>query len=254
MGTEIISMDTPRIHTFETREEAAASLADSLVKEYLHSDTKHPLLLLFSGGSALSIIEHLPIPADVSLLTFSVVDERDDPSLNTSNFQELKHTEWFQKMTAGGASYIDPLADARLSSEEKAAAFEHALRQWKKGHEDGSIVALLGMGADGHTAGVFPARNTKTFDRLFRGDRWVVAHTVPDAPSYPERITTTLTFLQKEVHKVYVFICGLEKEAAWKHLLAQDMPLPMLPLLGIYGMHQGEIFTDLKSKAFSQEN
>lgn len=230
-----------------TKKEAAENLARSLAKKYLDTDADHPVLILFSGGSALSVIGYLPPVPDASFLTLSVIDERDDPSLETSNFQELKRTAWFQEMIACGASSIDPLADASLSTEKKAALFERSLRRWKEEHVDGSTVVLLGMGADGHTAGIFPAENAETFDRLFQSDAWVIAHTVPGAPSYPRRITTTLSFLQKEPDKVYVFICGQEKELAWNHLIAHDVPLPKLPILGIYGIRQAEIFTDLPS-------
>lgn len=245
-------MNIPRIHTFSTREEAAKHLAGVLREECL--DTKQPLLLLFSGGSALSVTDYLPASSDAAFLTLSVVDERDDPSKKASNFQELKRTPWFQKMMLCGASSIDPLTDNHLSTEKKALAFERTLRQWKENHRDGSIIVILGMGADGHTAGIFPAQEAEIFDQLFQGDAWVIGYTVPEAPSCPTRITATLTFLQQEAAKVYVFLCGQEKATTWEHLLANDIVLSTLPILGIYGMRQVAIYTDLSSGLQAQKS
>lgn len=244
-------MNTPRIHTYATKEAAANNLARTLATECL--DMERPTLLLFSGGSALSVTEHLPFPADASFLTLSVVDERADPSGATSNFQELSRTPWFQKMISAGATALDPLTSADLSTKEQAQAFERALRQWQETHKNGLIVAILGMGADGHTAGIFPSGAAATFAQRFQGDAWVTAHTIPEAPSYPERITTTLTFLQQVVDRVYVFLCGREKEIAWRHLLTQDLPLSTLPILGIYEMRQPQIFTDLSPETIPQK-
>lgn len=246
-------MYTPRIHTFNTREQAARQLASSLGEECAaYSDAKRPLLLLFSGGSALSVIDHLPPSPDASFLTLSVADERDDPSGKTSNFQELKRTPWFRKMIGCGASSIDPLAATHLTTEEKAIAFERALRQWKEEHKDGSIIALLGMGADGHTAGIFPIGDSAAFASRFQSRLWVIGSTVPEAPSCSARITTTLAFLQQEAARVYVFICGQEKSAVWEHLLARDTSLSALPILGIYEMQQVALYTDLPSGSASQ--
>ena len=245
-------MHTPRIHTFTDKEQAASDLAQTLAQECL--DAKRPTLLLFSGGSALSVIQYLPLFSDAAFLTLSVVDERADPSGATSNFQELSRTPWFQAMRAAGAATIDPLSSATSFSQEKAQAFEHALRQWQETHKNGLIVALLGMGADGHTAGIFPTPATETFAQLFQSEAWVAAHTVPGAPSYPERLTTTLTFLQQVADRVYVFICGREKEIAWRHLLAQDLALSALPILGIYAMRQPQIFTDLSSEKITPKS
>jgi 6-phosphogluconolactonase/glucosamine-6-phosphate isomerase/deaminase len=246
-------MDTPRIHTFSTKKKAAQQLASSLGEECeAYSDAKRPLLLLFSGGSALSLIDHLPTFLDASFLTLSVVDERDDPSLRTSNFQELKRTPWFRKMIGCGASSLDPLAATHLPTGEKAIAFERALRQWKEEHEDGSIIALLGMGADGHTAGIFPTGDAAAFASRFQGRSWVIGYAVPEAPSCSARITTTLAFLQQEAARVYVFICGREKSAAWEHLLARDTLISALPILGIYEMRQVALYTDLPAAPASQ--
>lgn len=244
-------MNTPRIHTYATKEAATDNLARALATECL--DMRQPILLLFSGGSVLSVVEHLPLSADASFLTLSVADERADPSGATSNFQELSRTSWFQKTLAAGATALNPLALESPSSQEQARAFERALRQWQETHKNGLIVAILGMGADGHTAGIFPSSAAATFAQQFQSDAWVTAHTVPGAPSYPERITTTLTFLQQVVDKVYVFLCGREKEIAWRHLLAQDLPLSALPILGIYEMRQPQIFTDLSSETIPQK-
>lgn len=246
-------MSTLDIHTFSARGQAVKHLADSLREEYQRClEKKRPLLLLFSGGSALSVIDRLPAFPKASCLTLSVIDERDDPNGKTSNFQELKRTPWFRKMIKRGASSIDPLAAAYLTTGEKALAFENALRQWKTEHGKGMVVAILGMGADGHTAGIFPTEDSTIFASRFQSRPWVIGYTVPEAPGCPLRITATLTFLQQEASKVYVFVCGAEKMAAWGHLLARDTSLAALPILGIYEMRHVALYTDLPLESAPQ--
>ena len=237
-------MITPTVHTSDTDEEAAQALATALAADVL--DGKQDILLLLSGGSALDILEYLPSPDDATFLTISVIDERDDPTRETSNFHTLERARWFQEMVSRGALFIDPLHSINVTKEAKAESFGRAIRQWKETHGSGHIIAVLGMGQDGHTMGVLPSADEETFTELFLGARRFVAHTVHDAPSCPDRITATFTFLQNDVNAVYCYICGEPKREPLRRALSGTVPLHELPIGIIATLPAVQVFTDLR--------
>jgi len=52
--------------------------------------------------------------------------------------------------------------------EKLAHRYESSLFEWAKKHPEGKIIATMGIGFDGHTAGIMPyPENPETFARLF---------------------------------------------------------------------------------------
>ena len=237
-------MTTPTIHAFNDANGAAQALAETLATEEL--DGAADILLLLSGGSALDILGYLPDLDDATFLTISVIDERDDRTRETSNFHALERTRWFQEMISRGASFIDPLHPLDISKETKAESFARTIREWQEAHGTGRIVCVLGMGPDGHTMGIFPSADKEAFTGRFLGARRVVAHTIPGAPSCPDRITATLTFLQNDTAAVYCFICGESKREPLRKALSGEVPLHELPAAVIATLPNAHIFTDIR--------
>lgn len=77
----------------------------------------------------------------------------------------------------------------------------------------------MGIGQDGHTAGIFPGDHGFDFD----GDVWVVGYFVPkEVNQYQERVTVTNTYLQTEIAQAIVYAVGEEKyNMRSAYLLAQ---------------------------------
>lgn len=80
---------------------------------------------------------------------------------------------------------------------------------------------LLGMGADGHTASLFPGTNG-----LREAQRWVIANYVPKLKA--NRLTLTLPVLNNAAHIMFL-VAGAEKASALHAVLQEDEGRSGLP-------------------------
>ena len=183
--------------------------AGKRLTEVLRAHQKTPILLLLSGGSAFSILPYaMSAPLD-ELLTISVLDERFTHDPAGQNFTQLQTTTFGNDALQKGARMIDLTIKQEDSRESVAERFAQALRDWSAAHPDGVIVATMGIGTDGHTAGIMPHVEEVDFD----GAEWVVDYTTPlGANPFPERITVTHTFLSTMVNHAIVYAIGDEKQ------------------------------------------
>lgn len=97
-------------------------------------------------------------------------------------------------------------------------------------------VVLLGMGADMHTASIFPGADQ--LDRALNGDDPLVAMRAPGAPE--PRVTLSAKVL-KQAMNLHVVIVGPEKRAALekaRHLSPQEAPVAAI--LGDATVHWAE--------------
>lgn len=79
-------------------------------------------------------------------------------------------------------------------------------------------LVLLGMGAEGHTASLFPESSA-----LEETERWVVAVKAPDGVFPPVRISLTLPALNA-ADSVFILVSGAEKRAALQRVLESEEP------------------------------
>ena len=102
-----------------------------------------------------------------------------------------------------------------LSSEEAAAAYEEELREFFGPDEPPRFdLILLGLGADGHTASLFP--ETSALDVT---DRWVVVNPVLKLGT--TRLTLTIPVINA-AKAVTFLVAGSDKAGALKEILEGD--------------------------------
>jgi 6-phosphogluconolactonase len=126
----------------------------------------------------------------------------------------------------------------RLEGEREpadAAARADALLRGLLG-DGGLDLALLGMGADGHTASLFPGSPA-----LDERERWVVATEAPPGVTPRPRLTLTLPALAQARH-VVVLVAGAEKRDALRRALADEPPL--LPVARVRGREATTFLVD----------
>jgi 6-phosphogluconolactonase len=100
----------------------------------------------------------------------------------------------------------------RGEAEPESAALEYeSLLRGFFGEEPSFDLVLLGMGADGHTASLFPGSRALSIE-----DRWVAA--VNDAPGGIARVTLTFPVLL-QARAVLVLAAGPEKAEALREVL-----------------------------------
>lgn len=202
---------------------------------------REPLLLLLSGGSCLDLLtntffDHLPEDTVIFPL-----DER-----VTSQAEETNVWKIAQRMPAHMRSRFYECGahtDLEESLVELGQRFTHHISVWLDAHPNGQIVATLGIGTDGHTAGILPDLNAVRFDSHF--EHGLVA-SYESGDIYRGRVTVTLPFLRQRVSKVIVYVAGNKKQAAFT-MLSQSLPLHQAPCGILSQMTNVQLFTDLSN-------
>jgi 6-phosphogluconolactonase len=107
---------------------------------------------------------------------------------------------------------VHPMPTSMASADEAALAYERTLRQFFGPAPPVFDLVLLGLGADGHTASLFPHSPA-----LRESTRQVLAVTAAADP--PVRLTLTLPPLIGAT-RIFVVAAGADKHAALGHVLA----------------------------------
>jgi 6-phosphogluconolactonase/glucosamine-6-phosphate isomerase/deaminase len=203
-------------------------------------------LFFVSGGSAFDVLEKIDEKVLHKNLAVAMVDERFSADEKINNFLQLKQTEFFKKLIMAGGLFFDSTPVKGESIASLTQRFNSFLHTWKRLHPDGTVIALLGMGEDGHTAGIMPfPENKKLFGHLFQEEEWVVGYDAKDKNQYSLRITTTLTFLKEEVDIAIAYVKGENKKEALNRVLAEEGELAEAPARIWREMKGVEIYTDI---------
>lgn len=245
MGEYLKSVGNLTPYMRNTKEEIASFFAKDIsrkLKEF--RDTEHrDVLFLSSGGSALSVLDRIDDDAIGPYLTIGIFDERHDPSNRTSNYAQLRKTNFYKRAVARGCRLIDTSTAKNQTMEELADYYERELRDWREHHPRGAIMATMGIAQNGHTAGIMPfPEDEEYFQRLFEGDRWIVAYDVGNKDPYRYRVTTTFSFL-RYVDLVGIFITGKEKGEMFRSLIREDGNA-QLPGRIIKSLPRGALYVD----------
>lgn len=234
-----------KLYTRKNKEEIATFFAHDIsrkLKEYRDIERKD-VLFLSSGGSSLLALDRIDPEVIGPYLTIGIFDERYDPSNKTSNYAQLRKTEFYKRAVRHGCRLIDTTTKPDTSMEELAEFYEQELRHWRHTHPRGAIMATMGIAANGHTAGIMPfPEDPSYFKKLFEGERWIVAYDVGDKDQFQLRVTTTFTFLRM-VDIVGIFITGENKSEMFRALMSGD-DCAELPGRIIKTLPRGAVYTD----------
>lgn len=242
------------IHSSATGDGALAE-AGKVVSEYLERFASEPVLLLASGGSALRIFSHIKWSTDTSHITLTVLDERYSTDEKINNFAQLAALPFFAGFVASGGKTIDTRVREGESLQQLTQRFDGAMRQWKSQYPYGKVIAIQGMGPDGHTSGIMPyPEDANTFHQIFEdASVWVAGVDVGAKNPYPLRVTTTMTFLREVVDVAIAYIVGSDKRDALERLLTQETPLFVAPVEVLKSMKNVVIITDASAYEKSAE-
>ncbi len=237
-----------RIDTIKdaSTEVLAKKAATALSKQL--SLQKDGFCLLFSGGSALSILTILCDVVDLKLFgkkcTVGVLDERysSDPQIN--NFAQLTQTSCYKKIVSSGATIIDTRIINNESAAQLADRFYKSLSEIKV-----PIIATVGIGPDGHTSGIMPfPENPQKFAELFENkDKLIVEYDATGKNPFTHRVTTTLPLMRKIRYAVGI-VTGEEKHSALQRIRAEAGSLAETPARILNEMENVDIFTNINLK------
>lgn len=227
---QIVATPTPT-------EEASKALTDSL-----RAYPGRPMLLMVSGGSALSLLDLVDISVLGPHITLTVLDERYSTDVAVNNFTQLSETTFFTSCTLAGVHVISTKVLIGESLLDLQLRFDDALHTWKEQYTDGVVVVTVGIGSDGHTAGIFPKIPEVDFD----GKDWTVAYTLPkNINPYPHRVTVTNTFLRDCVDEAIVYAVGPEKSILVNTLESSTFSTQEFPAAVLKEISQLRIFTSV---------
>lgn len=174
---------------------------------------------LLSGGSALDVYAALPAEP-LRAVTFLLVDER------WSRGAGNNYTQYAARFSEHPLfpNIIDSNVRAAESIEEFAERLTEAYHQAREHSEP--IVALLGVGEDGHTAGIFPmpeATFTETYPNV---DGYVATHieTLPE----PDRVSLT-PYALMQTDRIVAYAVGEKKQHILSTLRSQPVPQHTTP-------------------------
>lgn len=221
---------------------AAADAGEQLNSLLLEHKTK-PVLLMLSSGSALSLLDYVGQTTLGENLTVSMLDERFSVDESVNNFSQLQKTEFYTQALEADVSFFGTLPRHDDTMESLKTRWETDLKTWTEENPKGLIIATLGLGKDGHTAGIFPEADEKKFKAMFESENWVAAHDVGEKNQYPKRITATLTFLKK-IDFALAYVVGQEKKEKLDAVILKQGKINELPALGCQEIKDVKIFTD----------
>lgn len=210
---------------------------------------------MLSGGSGINIAKNLDFKIDLKYLknlTITVTDERVVIGKD-NNFESL--IEVLPSILVNNARFIDTSVKSirRVSDvETHSQEFDKQLRTWSKQNPSGKVVALLGIGADGHTAGILPFDKNPALET--NNEKWIVGYAIDDYYKNPDKIneyhyrtTITFPFMLNKIDRVVVYAVGENKKQVLRKIVAEDGDINRTPSR-IFRDIKGEtqIFTDQK--------
>ncbi len=209
--------------------------------------TKKPLLILLSGGSLIPLYTELfeTIKTyDLSHLTVGLIDERyGKPGHANSNWEQINATGLFT-IISKKKGHLLPVLETGLSLTKTAQEYQEKLKK-VIASKSVTVIGILGIGADGHTAGLLPLEE-KRFKELFSTKEWVIGYSLPvdHENPYKHRITVTPYFIQQCVDSVFVYAVGDSKKEAIQTIGTEGAVLQKPARLLEYV--SGTLFTDQK--------
>ena len=199
------------IRSKNPKEEAGMALTKTLQKY-----RTRPILLMLSGGSASSILEFTATTAINSNVTITVLDERFSTDSQINNFAQIEATNFYKEAMKAGVNVISTVVGVGDMLKEAEVKWNNNLHHWRENNPDGVILATMGIGSDGHIAGIIFGGEQVDFSN----DNWIVSYVVPkEINQYTERITPTFTFLRQQIDEVIVYATGEDKRALIKKII-----------------------------------
>lgn len=199
--------------------------------QILQQEVDRETLLLLSGGSTPRDLYQL-IAQEGRILPGSValVDERFGLSMHQqSNEQMIEETGLFDLFKKEGLSVATILAGPKFTRQETARLYGVKIK--KLFNDCSKAVAIVGIGEDGHTAGILPNKEGFTnplFGRELSGK--LVGHFEDPLGEHKERITLT-PFGLARVDIFIILAMGAEKKQALKRLIHGHENIEELPAM-----------------------
>lgn len=235
-----------------------AQIINEKLKKAGGSSQNKPFLLMLSGGSSLALLDHIDTNLINDRITLSVLDERYSTNPIENNYSLICTTDFYKKAVDAGAHFIDTSVRVGETLEQHASRFADALKKWRKENPQADIIATMGIGPDGHIAGIMPYPEDRSlFKELFEGTSWITGYDARNAAgvkknSFSLRTTPTMTFIRENITCAISYVTGENKKSALNNVLADSddspssYPLAKIPARILREIKDATIVTDLR--------
>jgi 6-phosphogluconolactonase/glucosamine-6-phosphate isomerase/deaminase len=181
------------------------------------------VLCLLAGGSAMDIYQYLETDTK-SRTIFMMGDERASGERATGNYTQLVD----RYGTADTATVVDTSFQTSEGLDDYATRLSTLLNELNQQHQFALTISIQGIGADGHTSGIFPM-DQKQFRNTYEAD-------VPYVPvrlsglTIDSRASLTPAWLLANVNVMIGYAVGQSKAAVVRRLtrdaeyVISDMP------------------------------
>lgn len=219
--------------------------AGAYINSLLATHADGPVLLMLAGGSSREVVEIIDPDLLTDQVTVTVTDERYTDDLEGNNFAALQGTSFYNSLINAGSYCIDTQIFSGENHEDHAKRFAKNLAEWKRDFPNGKIIALFGIGKDGHIAGVVPnIYSADEFKLKFNTEGIWVTDLLAPGNDHVERTTVTFPFM-KSIDFPLVYITGVEKTEALAKTIAKEGDLCVTPARILNDMKEPIIFTNI---------
>ena len=199
------------------------ALAVDRVSRHMEAPRNEPCSILLSGGSTPQALHRAlgakdALPWGRCIIAFG--DERCVPPNHADSNYAAAHESLLCSVHPAGVLRVP----GEMGPEAAAAVYASLLDGLPNGR---ASLAILGMGADGHTASLFPGR--PSLDRRLR-----VAPVEAPTPEGHARVTVTEYYL-RDCEEVLVLVSGAAKAPALREAFTPGSELPMARVLRARG-------------------
>ncbi|MCA9346940.1 6-phosphogluconolactonase [Candidatus Saccharibacteria bacterium] len=226
-----------QIHTTET---PAKSVGEHISQSIIKHD--RDVVCLLSGGSVLDVVEFINIEEKNECRTiFMMGDERVSREDDINNYLQLV-TRYGDK-PAVTDNLISTLPLASESSETFAERTLKTFLQKLSELNNPKIISILGVGKDGHTAGIFPL-DQQFFADIYPDDLTYVSVPI-EGLRIDSRASFTPSWLLNKADEVIGYVVGQGKQNILNSLIKEAKPINERPA-EIIKLHQNaHLYTNL---------
>ncbi len=165
-------------------------------------------------------------------------DERVSREADTNNYLQLLAQ---LDQTAGDCNIVDTTPEEDETPGKFALRMNEILKKIIS-EKNLQIISILGIGQDGHTAGIFPLSKER-FQEAYRDDSMYLPVVVKGL-TIDSRASVSPQFILNHVDRIFGFVVGSDKKQILEKLKNENLPIHEMPAQLIKQHSNAAIYTD----------